>query len=185
LFVGRIDPLKGADRLLETMPYLGDFPGLRLVLIGGDVSSRIELEKLQKLAAGLGIQDRVTFQGTVAQTELPCFYSAADVCVVPSYYESFGLVALEALACGTPVVAADVGGVKNIIQPGRTGYVVGKNTPGELAGAIGRLLSRPPKELESANTIRASISRYSWANVADGIISEILPVVERWLSPVA
>ncbi len=185
LFVGRIDPLKGADRLLEAIPYLKEIPGLRLVIIGGDVSSRIELEKLQKLAAELGFQDRVTFQGTVVQTELPWFYSAADVCVVPSYYESFGLVALEALACGTPVIAADVGDLKNIIQSGDTGYVVNGNDPVNLADGIGRLLSRPTRDLESALSIRASVSNYSWTNVAGSIIRELRPVLDRWLSPVA
>lgn len=180
LFVGRIDPLKGADRLLQAMPYLKDFPGLRLVIIGGDESSRSEVEKLRKLAIGFGIQDMVTFQGTVKQTELPYFYSAADVGVVPSYYESFGLVALEALACGTPVVAADVGDLKNIIRQGKTGYVVNTNTPASLADGIKRLLARPPRDIESALAIRASVSRFDWANVAEGIIRELSPVLESW-----
>jgi D-inositol-3-phosphate glycosyltransferase len=185
LFVGRIDPLKGADRLLEAMPYLNDFPGLRLVIIGGDESSRSEVEKLQKRCVELGISDKVIFQGTVKQTELPYFYSAADVGVVPSYYESFGLVALEALACGTPVVAADVGDLKNIIRPGQTGYVVNGNTPANLADGIARVLSQPPRDMESTLTIRASVSRFDWANVAGGIIRELSPVLDKWLSPVA
>ncbi len=185
LFVGRIDPLKGADRLLEAILYLKEFPGLRLVIIGGDESSRSEVERLRKLVMELGIQDRVTFQGTVKQTELPYFYSAADVCVVPSYYESFGLVALEALACGTPVVAADIGDVKHIIRPGKTGYVVKTNTPDNLADGIARLLTQPPRDMESALAIRASVSRFSWANVAEGIIRELRPVHERWMSPMA
>jgi D-inositol-3-phosphate glycosyltransferase len=185
LFVGRIDPLKGADRLLEAMTYLRDFPDLRLVVIGGDESSRPEVEKLRRLAAELGITGRVTFQGTVAQKELPYFYSAADICVVPSYYESFGLVALEALACGTPVVAADVGDLKNIIQPGKTGYVVKGNDPLALADGIMRLLSRPCREHESAGYIRSSVVRYRWMNIADRIIHELQPVLNVWLSPVA
>jgi D-inositol-3-phosphate glycosyltransferase len=124
LYVGRLDPLKGAGRLLEAVPYLNDFHGLKLIIIGGDESSRSEIEKLQKQCADLGITNKVIFQGTVKQTELPVFYSAADVCVVPSYYESFGLVALESLACGTPVVSSDVGNAKNLINQGKTGYVV-------------------------------------------------------------
>jgi D-inositol-3-phosphate glycosyltransferase len=185
LFVGRIDPLKGADRLLEAVSYLKNFHNLRLVIIGGDESSRSEVEKLRKLSIELGIQDRVTFQGTVKQTELPYFYSAADVCVVPSYYESFGLVALEALACGTPVVAADVGDLKNIIRQGKTGYVVNGNTPASLADGIARLLSRPSRDMESALTIRASVSRFDWANVAGELIRKLRPVLDKWMSPVA
>jgi D-inositol-3-phosphate glycosyltransferase len=185
LFVGRLDPLKGADRLLEAIPYLKNFKGLRLVIIGGDESSRSEIEKLQKRCVELGISDKVIFQGTVKQTELPGFYSAADVCVVPSYYESFGLVPLEALACGTPVVAADVADVKNIIRQSKTGCVVGTNTPENLADGIARILSRPPRDIETALAIRASVSRFSWENVAVGIIREFGTVLVQWMSPVA
>ena len=185
LFVGRLDPLKGADRLLEAIPYLKNFKGLRLVIIGGDESSRSEIEKLQKRCVELGISDKVIFQGTVKQTELPRFYSAADVCVVPSYYESFGLVPLEALACGTLVVAADVGDVKNIIRQSKTGYVVGTNTPENLADGIARILTLPPRDIETALAIRASVSRFSWENVAVGIIREFGTVLVKWMSPVA
>ncbi len=185
LFVGRIDPLKGVDRLLVAISYLEKLPGLRLVLIGGDVSSYVEMKKLQQLAEKLGIQDRVTFQGTVLQTELPYFYNAADVCIVPSYYESFGLVALEALACGTPVVAADVGDLQNIIRSGETGYVVNGNDPADLADGISRVLFYLPQNIESRYRIRASVNKYSWANVTGGIIRELHTVLTRWLSPVA
>ena len=184
LFVGRLDPLKGADRLLEAIPYLKNFKGLRLVIIGGDESSRSEIEKLQKRCVELGISDKVVFQGTVKQTELPCFYSAADVCVVPSYYESFGLVALEALGCGTLVVAADVGDVKNIIRQGKTGYVVRANTPQNLADGIAPMLV-PPRDIEAALSIRASVSRFSWENVAGVISREFGKVLDKWMSPVA
>jgi D-inositol-3-phosphate glycosyltransferase len=184
LFVGRLDPLKGADRLLEAIPYLKDFKGLKLVLIGGDESSRSEINKMQEQCTKLGISDKVIFKGTVKQKELPDYYSAADVCVVPSYYESFGLVALEALACGTPVVAADIGDVKNIIKPGKTGYVIRANTPQNLADGISRMLLLPPRDIEVALSIRASVRRYSWDNVADAIIREFGHVLDRWLSPV-
>ena len=185
LFVGRIDPLKGVDQLLKAVPYLNNIKGLRLVIIGGDEHSRSEVEKLQKLSRELDIYDRVTFQGLIKQEQLPYFYSAADVCVVPSYYESFGLVALESLACGTPVVATDVGDLKNIIRQGETGYVVAENTPQDLADSIASVLSRPPEDMESALFIRASISRYSWANIAEGVISELSLAQDRQMTPVA
>ena len=149
LFVGRIEPLKGVEQLLKAMPYLQNIPGLRLVIIGGDEHSQQEIAKLRKLSAELGIQESVTFQGLVKHEQLPYFYSAADACVIPSYYESFGLVALESLACGTPVVATDVGDLKSIIRQGKTGYVVTDNSPRRLADKIALLLSKPP-DMESA-----------------------------------
>ena len=129
LFVGRMDPLKGIDRLLMAMTYLEKQQGLRLVVIGGDDDGEAEVERLQRLSHKLHIQDSVTFAGPVRQEELPSYYSAAHVCVLPSYYESFGLVALESLACGTPVVAAGVGGIESIVRQGETGYVVEDNAP--------------------------------------------------------
>jgi D-inositol-3-phosphate glycosyltransferase len=129
LFVGRIDPLKGIEQLIKTVPLLKNIYNLKLIVVGGDENSKAELEELQKQAAELNIGDSITFQGMVKQEQLPYYYSAADICVVPSYYESFGLVALESLACGTPVVAADVGDLRNIIREGETGYVVADNAP--------------------------------------------------------
>ncbi len=185
LFVGRIDPLKGIGQLLKAVPYLNNIKGLRLVIIGGDEHSRSEVEKLRKLSRELDIYDMVTFQGLIKHEQLPYFYSAADVCVVPSYYESFGLVALESLACGTPVVATDVGDLKNIVRQGETGYVVAENTPQNLADSIALLLSRPPRDMESARSVRASISGYSWANISEGIIRELRLAPDRLMSPVA
>jgi D-inositol-3-phosphate glycosyltransferase len=185
LFVGRLDPLKGADRLLEAVPYLKLYKNLKLLIVGGDESSNVEIEKLQSRCAELNITERVIFKGTVKQTELPDYYSAADVCIVPSYYESFGLVALEALACGTPVVSSDVGDVKKIIRQGETGYVVTSNAPDNLADGIARVLSLSPRNTESALTVRASVARFSWENVAVGIIRELQPVLDSLLSPVA
>ena len=172
LYVGRIEPLKGIDRLLRAMTYLQNNHGLRLVIIGGDEHSCDEVERLQKLSRALRIEDSVTFLGTIKHEKLPCFYSAATACVVPSYYESFGLVALESIACGTPVVATDVGGLKSIIHQGETGYVVMDNTPRELADKIVLLLSN--HDTKSALSIRASITRFSWSNIAQQIIKEVL-----------
>ena len=103
---------------------------------------------------------------------MPYFYSASDVCVIPSYYESFGLVALEALACGTPVVANDVGDLKNIIRQGKTGYVLIDNAPCELADKIALLLLRPSPDGKSALSIRSSVRRFGWQNIAKAIVEE-------------
>jgi len=185
LFVGRIDQLKGIDQLLKAMPYLPNTQGLRLVIIGGDEHSQHEIEQLRKLSRDLHIQDSVTFLGLIKHEELPCFYNAADVCVVPSYYESFGLVALESLACGTPVVANDVGNLKSIIRQGETGYVTTDNTPHRLADKITLLLAKSSTDTEYALSIRASVSRFSWSNIAGAIIGECQLVLANYPTPVS
>ncbi len=172
LFVGRIEPLKGIDRLLWAMTYLHNGHGLRAVIIGGDGNSRAEVERLQKLSRELNIEDSVTFSGMIKHEKLPCFYSAATACVIPSYYESFGLVALESIACGTPVVATNVGDLRSIIHQGETGYVVMDDTPRSLADKIALVLSS--SDTKSALSIRASVTRFSWSNIAQRIISEVL-----------
>jgi len=184
LFVGRIDPLKGIDRLIKAIPYLPDTHGLRLVIIGGDEHSQHEIAQLQKLSGDLHIQDSVTFLGLIKHDQLPYFYSAADACVVPSYYESFGLVALESLACGTPVVATDVGDLKSVIRQGETGYVITDNAPHHLAEKIALLLSMPGIDTESALSIRASVSRFSWSNIAEALVRECRLVLANHLVPV-
>jgi D-inositol-3-phosphate glycosyltransferase len=179
LFVGRIDPLKGIDRLMKAVPLLQHRQGLRLVIIGGDDNSQGEVNKLKRLAVEIGIHDSITFQGLVNQEKLPYFYSAADVCVVPSYYESFGLVALESLACGTPVVATDVGEMSSVIRQGETGYVVSRNTPAELAAKIDLLLSESPGDIESVLSMRKSIERFDWSNIAAAVTEELDAVIDK------
>ncbi len=178
LCVGRVEPLKGIDRLLRAMTYLRNGGGLRAVIIGGDKHSRTGMKRLIALTRALKITDSVSFLGTVEHDELPGYYSMASVCVVPSYYESFGLVALEAMACGTPVVASDVGSFKNIIQSGKTGYVLSDDAPGTLADKIALFLSG--QDDLSARSIRASIVRFSWSNVAEQVIDKVLV---RYLVP--
>jgi len=172
LFVGRIDPLKGLDRLLVAMTWLRKKQEVHLVVVGGDEQSQPEMERLQQLAEKLHIEDSVTFTGVRRQEELPYYYSAADVCVIPSYYESFGLVALESLACGTPVVATRVGGIEGVVSQDKTGYVVTENTAGHLAEKIAAVISRPNAGPRAANSIRAAVTRFGWANIAQAIVDE-------------
>ena len=184
LFVGRIDPLKGIDNLIKTIPLLKNEGNLKLVVVGGDENSRAELEGLKKLTASLGIRELVDFRGLVKQEQLPYYYSAADVCVVPSYYESFGLVPLEALACGTPVVATDVGDLKYIIKQGETGYILPNNSPEKLAEGIASILNKP-SDNDSCLTIRASVSKWAWANVAEKVADEMQTMLDKQLTPIA
>lgn len=172
LFVGRIVPIKGIDNLLKAMAYLETKKRTHLVIIGGDEHSRAEMQKLKNLSQSLKIDESVTFLGLVKQEMLPFFYSAADLCVVPSYYESFGLVVLESLACGTPVVATRVGGAENVIQDGETGYVVIDNDPRCLADKIALLLSASDRKAELVGPVRASVTKYSWSNITEAILAE-------------
>jgi D-inositol-3-phosphate glycosyltransferase len=184
LFVGRIDPLKGIDNLIKTLPLLANQGKFKLVVVGGDENSREELEGLKKLAAENNILDSVDFRGLVKQEQLPYFYSAADVCVVPSYYESFGLVPLESLACGTPVVATDVGDLKHIIKSGETGCIVADNSPEKLADAVTSVLQLS-LNIESRLAIRASVSRWAWSNIAGKVAAEMQTALEEQLAAVA
>jgi D-inositol-3-phosphate glycosyltransferase len=183
LFVGRLDSLKGVDKLIEAVRHLQNIQSLKLVLIGGGEHSQREIERLQKLSCALHIQGSVSFLGLVKHKQLPYFYNAADVCVIPSYYESFGLVALESLACGTPVVATDVGSLKSIIRHGESGYVVPDNVPHHLAEKIALVLSELSKNKDSILSVRASVSRFNWPNIAKAVIRECQPVLLNYFAP--
>ncbi len=185
LFVGRIEPLKGIERLLRAVACLQNGHRPRLVIIGGDEHSRDEVERLKRLSHDLHIEDAVTLSGLIKHEKLPYFYSAASVCVVPSYYESFGLVALESMACGTPVVATNVGGVDMVIRQGETGYVVTDNTPRSLADKIVLLLSKSNHNAESARSIRASVTQFSWSNIAEMVVKEYRLVLANYYAGVS
>lgn len=184
LFVGRIDPLKGIDKLLTAMTYLENKHRPELVVIGGDEHSQTEVERLKDLSQSLQVHDSVTFLGLVRQEILPYFYSAANLCVVPSYYESFGLVAFESLACGTPVVATRVGGIGGVIRQGETGYVVMDNTPHRLAEKIALLLSMSNPKPQSSSSVRASVTGFSWSNIAEAISKQYRAVLRDYFTRV-
>jgi len=143
LFVGRIEPLKGVDTLIRAMAIVKQIckrftcPHY-LVIIGGDPDEdseklNSEMGRLQALCRDLGLDDIVIFLGKRGQNTLPYYYSAAEVVVMPSFYESFGMVALEAMACGTPVIASEVGGLAYLIKEGETGFFVPAQDPEALA----------------------------------------------------
>ncbi len=163
LFVGRLDPFKGPDVFLQAAALMQK--KAQLLVVGGNAAGDPEIEKLRQLAHDLRIQKRVHLLGARPQEELPLIYSAADVTVVPSYHESFGMAAVESLACGTPVVATRAGGLMTVVQQGETGYLVPR-CPGFFAERLDSLL-RFPKTLESMRrAARASVIQYSWASVA-------------------
>jgi len=172
LFVGRIVPIKGIDKLLMALTHLKNIEQLRLLVIGGDKNCQDEVNRLRRLSKNLKIESSVTFLGLVEQEKLPYFYSAADICVFPSHYESFGLVTLESLACGTPVVATDVGGVQSVVRDGETGYIVLDNAPQLLAEKITLALSTPRAKTEAICSIRESVFKFSWSNIAEATLQE-------------
>lgn len=170
LNVGRFEPLKGIDRLLEAVDYLRDQERLRLVIVGGDGSEAPESKALRQKAKDLGIENKITFAGRIEQRYLPLYYSAADVLVIASHYESFGLVALEALACGRPVVSTPVGAMESLIERSQAGYVVNDCLPLSLAEGIQSIINS--SALPQADTIRNSVLAYSWSNVSAAILKE-------------
>jgi len=175
LYVGRFAPVKGIERLIEAIAYLQHHQRLRLLIVGGDGVGAPEYKSFRRLARKLSIQDSVTFIGRIEHDGLPAYYSAADVLAVPSYYESFGLVALESLASGTPVVATKVGAMESILREGETGHVVNHGSPRSIADGIETFISRPHPS--SADEVRASVFKFSWANVAAAMIDEYATVL--------
>ncbi len=177
LFVGRLDPVKGLDTLLRAMCELTELEPelsktLSLVVIGGDTDESgtdlsEELECLDKLKDEVGISDLVAFVGSRAQDTLAYYYSAAEVCVVPSYYESFGLVALEAMACGTPVIASCVGGLQHTVEDGVNGLLFPPGDPQALAEKLRMMLCDAELRGQLATNARRSTQSYTWTIVAE------------------
>jgi D-inositol-3-phosphate glycosyltransferase len=179
LFVGRIEPLKGIDTLLRAMALLkaqmGDaFDNVCLSIIGGDPDGEqagdAEMMRLRALRQELGLQDLVAFLGARSQETLQYYYSAAEMVIMPSHYESFGMVALEAMACGTPVVASEVGGLAYLVQDGVTGFHVPDQEPEELASRIRLLLENHDLHAEMSATAVARAQQYAWPVIAGQIL---------------
>jgi D-inositol-3-phosphate glycosyltransferase len=174
LFVGRIQPLKRADVAIETLAELrqrGDEP-YRLVVVGGPSGPHGEksLQSLHDAADARGVREHVHFVAPQPHELLSSYYRAADVCIVPSRSESFGLVALEAAACGTPVVASAVGGLTTLVDHGHTGYLVDDPDPVAYAAAVRRTFDEPlaAERLSTASVLRAR--RYTWRAAARTLV---------------
>jgi len=174
VFAGRVQPLKGPDivlraaaRLIETDPQLART--LTVVLVGGPSgrAERADPDRMRELAAALGIEDVVRFEPPCPQSELAEWYRAATVVLAPSYSESFGLVALEAQACGTPVVAASVGGLRTVVRDGYSGVLVDSHDPADWARVLRQLVSAPRRlRALSAGALRHA-SGFGWSATVD------------------
>jgi D-inositol-3-phosphate glycosyltransferase len=167
LFVGRLDRIKGLDILLTSIADVGARlrERIRLLVVGHDVDAeRKQVNLYRRMAARLGIADCVEFRGVVPQSELPLYYSAADVLAVPSAYESFGMAAVEAMACGTPVVAFRVGGLQATVRDGQTGFLARAGDRRDFTATLQRALTAP--DLQSIGRhARMAAQRYRWENV--------------------
>jgi D-inositol-3-phosphate glycosyltransferase len=171
LYVGRLAPEKGMERLIQAVAMLGHIPGLHLMVVGGDGERDKAHRRMVELSRSCGIGGRVTFKGRIEQSELPLFYSAADLLALPSAYESFGMVALEALACGTPVAATRVGAMEDLLRNAGNGRLSKDLRPSSLAAAIEDVLRHKGAEPSRAETIRGSVLPYDWSRVATDILN--------------
>lgn len=186
LAVGRIEPLKGFDILVRAMAEMTERDRVCLVLVGGDERASAEQAHLVEVARSLGIEDRVHLVGAVPHERLSLYYRAADAVAVPSFYESFGLVAVEAMASGIPVVASRVGGLTSTIADGRTGYLIPWRCPGPFAEKLDLLLGNPAmRDALGANATKA-MRAYSWQAVASALRQQYSALVEgRAAAPAA
>lgn len=188
LFAGRVEPLKGIDTLFRAIAVMRDrgtecaLCGLSVVIIGGDSSqsglaANAEMARLHHLRAELNLDDVITFVGAQNQDTLPNYFAAADCVVMPSHYESFGMVALEAMACGTPVIASDVGGLSKLVRHEETGYLVPPRDPVALADAIEHLLADDAFRRRMGHRAACYAEDYSWTKIVDrleAVYAEIL-----------
>lgn len=180
LYVGRFAPVKGLERLVAAAAHLRGRQGLTLLIIGGDGQAG-STSGLRRLIKKTSLDNLVRLHGRVEHDLLPLYYSSADLTVVPSYYESFGLVALESLACGTPVVSTRVGVMDSVVREGKTGLIVDEPNPATLAAAIVRLLSDSSLGTMSRSETRASVAGYDWSRIALEVVREY----HRVLSPLS
>lgn len=169
LYVGRIESLKGVELLVRTTAHLDTCEPVRVLVVGDDNGQDREVDRLRELAETLEVGENIDFVGRVAQDELPVYYSAADVCVVPSFYESFGLAALESMACGTPVVASRVGGLSTVVQHGSTGYLKSWRCPEAFANSLEMLISSKSLQHSMGLAARRRAEDMSWDKVAEQI----------------
>jgi D-inositol-3-phosphate glycosyltransferase len=192
LFVGRIEPLKGIDTLIEAVGILHQEKVLEkhpfcLAVIGGDPQASreqmsAEMERLHSMRKSLGILDLITFLGKRDQDTLPYYYSAAEVVVVPSHYESFGLVALEAMACGTPVVASETGGLAFLVKDGETGFHVPAADPEALAEKLRLIIQDDELRAHLGQQAAEYAQGYSWSMVIEQVVDLYRSLVGRKLA---
>ena len=174
VFAGRLERLKGVEIALRAVAEIaGAYPRLRLMVLGDDSGSEPgEHRRLVRLARALRVDNQVTFAGSIPHDRVSLYYSAAEACLMPSYSESFGLVGLEAQACGCAVIAADVAGLASVVRDQVTGFLVGSDDPREYASRIERLLADPQLAAQMGRRGSLLAQRFSWSRTADRLLGE-------------
>lgn len=176
LFAGRIQPLKGADLALSTLAALRPrFPGCELAIVGGPSGpeGQREVRRLGGMVSRLGLEGVAHFVPAADRQTLASLFRSAEVCLVPSRSESFGLVALEAAACGVPVVGFAVGGLQSVVEDGRTGYLVPPGRTADLAERAGRLLADPTLAARMGAAAATTASSCGWDRAAARVTSVV------------
>ncbi|MBD2021032.1 glycosyltransferase family 1 protein [Leptolyngbya sp. FACHB-36] len=190
LYVGRFDPRKGIETLVRAIgqSQLRNSDKLRLMIGGGSrpgQSDGLERERIESIVGDLGLAGLTQFPGRLSPEELPIYYAAADVCVVPSHYEPFGLVAIEAMACGIPVIASDVGGLQFTVVPEKTGLLAPPKDEAAFAAAIDRILMNPDWSHQLGQAAQERVrSKFSWAGVATQLSDLYLELLAQQSKPV-
>ena len=184
LFVGRIQPLKGVDIAVKALAQ-STFDDARLWIVGGasGTEGATELKNLNAMIDDLGLTDRVKFFPPQPHHKLGTYYRAADVCLIPSRSESFGLVALEAAACGTPCVASAVGGLVTLVNQNETGYLVDSRDPADYAKAVDQVLSNPTLAKDMSKAAAHHAQQYTWSESAKRLATVASKVADRQLEP--
>ena len=180
LYVGRIEPVKGLDLLIKAVTLLPAEENYRLLIIGGDDLNSPLVQRLKEISAELGIARKINFKGLVEHDQLSLYYNAADITVLPSAYESFGLVVLESIACGTPVVAGPVGIIPELVAPADQGahcLLVTDRSPASWAAAI-RQAFLLPKPI-SPTAIETVLAPFSWPAIASRLAAECQSLLDR------
>lgn len=177
LFVGRIEPLKSVDTILEALHIIQEqnvalLARMRFVVVGGhpDDKTDTEMQQLQQMVQVLGLTNVVQFVGAKSQNELPDYYAAATAIIMPSHYESFGMVALEAMASGTPVIASEVGGLAFLVRNGETGYLFPVKEADVLARAIEQIVCDPQQQQQLGQQASHLAQEYAWSKIADRLL---------------
>lgn len=173
LTVGRFAPLKGLDHLVEAVAELKPrYPDIELMIVGGDDSDAGITRALQDRIIHYHLTKNIRLAGRVEHKALPCYYAAADVMVLPSQYESFGLVVLEALACGLPVAATPVGAARMIIQRDRNGILFNSPETADIAAGLERMLAWMNTHSMSHKQVRASVMNFGWNRIS-GLVTRV------------
>ena len=186
LFVGRIEPLKSVDTIIQSLDVMRQqnptaLDNLQFAIIGGDPNDQSdeEMVRLQRLTQALNLEDAVLFLGAKDQNLLPNYYAAATAVVMPSDYESFGMVALEAMAMGTPVIASKVGGLAFLVKDSETGFHIPVREPSALAERIMALITDDAKTEKMGQQASHLAQGYDWAKIVDRILALFDDILEQ------